>query len=1175
MTKTPALRTALMGASALTASVFVMAAAGQVAAQDVVIAGGAGSTETRNTGASQTLSGRYIIVGLLGAGTLNVTDGGVVTSTLNTVLGDENGATGTLTVQGAGSSVTATDWLGIGHFGRGYMTVSDGGAAAAGDVSLGENAGSLGVLEVTGIGSSLTSQRFLDVGFRGSGQLSVTNGATAGSLTDVRIGVMAGATGVVTVAGAGSSLSAAGQLRVGDRGAGELTVSGGGTVGAQSGISIGSYASGQGVVTVTGPGSSLTSANWLYVGDEGHGELTVSNGGDVSAQGVIRLGVNASGQGLVTVTGSGSSLTGSAIYVGSGGSGELTVSNGASVSAANDFVIGDLAGSTGAAMVTGAGSRLEAANQLIVGRNGQGSLVIAEGAQVAAHRLMLGEAGAGVGAVTVTGAGSRIHLAEWLQAGWEGQGDLLVTAGGTITAQGANFGGSGVGNGAISGAGSRLDVTDWLHVGWDGRGNLQVAAGGAVTAGLGAVIGNRVGSVGEATVTGAGSTLRSEHSIYVGDSAVGTLSIADGGQVSARWSVILAQYASGEGAVTVTGAGSALIANNIIVGLAGRGELTVANGGEVGFMDLAVDAGSFGLVSVGGRSGAAAQGAGTLNGVRFGAGDGLLVFNHNTDGYIFTGGIGGTTAGQGRIRFEAGRTRFNTTDFGFTGVSDIYSGAALHLNGALMGTLNVLAGGELSGVGAIGDLNVDGVVRMGGDSTIGTLTGTSANFNAGSLFVVDIAGRMADTLVLSGAANIASGSLLRVVVNPGAVYTAGDRSVILSAAGGLTGRFTLEGGPRALTNFLSLRDGYSATQAYLEVALVRDFATAGVTANQRAAGAGAQSLGAGALFNAIANMPNDAAAQVAFDALSGELHPGVRGVISRDGDRLQRVVIRNSLAGEREAGARVWGEAWTSNGRTDGDGNAERLDHDSVGFLAGADTHVGGGWRLGAALGYDQGDVSSDRGSGTADLKRRSILAYADGRLAGWDLRGGLGYTDVSVDTRRLVAFASPAGNFREALAAEYDGSVTHAFVDAGYPFAVGDAQVAPFVNLSRVSVDTDAFSERTGLAALNVNQASADLTFSTLGLRAGGVAFAGAELSGSAGWRHASGDRDAVGVHAFAGGSGFEVRTVQTARSAAVIDLDAQWTPSSNLKLGAGVSYVGGSDQSDFGARLSLRYSF
>ncbi len=1118
--------------AALTAALLA-AAPGQALAQEVTIGGPAGSNETRDVGTGSTLTGDRLIVGNNGRGELNVSDGGS--------------------------------------------------ASLVSDVFIAVQPGSSGVATVTDAGSSLTAGARLFVGYQGRGELSVLNGGNAVAQTGLSLGGNPGGEGVVTVTGTGSSLASSAWLYVGEVRRGEVTVSDGGTVSAQGPIRIGTNANSEGRVTVTGAGSSLTNGaanGGIYVGSRGRGELTISDGASASAN-TVALGDSAGSTGTATVTGASSSLAaGEDLFVGSAGSGELSVENGASASAVNNISIGRLAGSTGFATVTDAGSSLTAGNELTIGDNGNGELSVSGGASASASgRVWIGLRSGSTGTATVTGAGSSLTTAiNLIVGGGDSSGELNVLDGASASAVGrvivGNLSGS-TGTATVTGAGSSLTADVNLTVGASGNGELNVGDGASASTSGAIFIGSGAGSTGVATVTGAGSSLTAGTNLIVGSLGSGELHVEDGASASASGlnEVLIGSETGSTGVATVTGAGSVLRANRIVVGNEGRGELTVSDGGDVGFLQIASQAGSNGLVTVGGAAGGPAAGAGTVNfGVRFGAGDGRLVFNHNSDGYGFTGTIGGTTAGVGRIVFEAGRTRFNTTDAGFTGISDIRSGATLVLNGDLMGTLNVLAGGELSGAGTIGALNVDGLVRMSGDNAATTFNGTSATFSAGSVLSVDFFGSNTDAIVLSGSANIANGAILRVTRPTGVLWQVGDRATVLSAAGGLTGQFTLEGAGTPLTAFLGLVDGYTATEAYVEIDLVRDFADAGQTSNQRAIAAGAQSLGTGALvFDAIANLPDDAAAQATFDTLSGELHPGVRGVLARDGYRLQQAIIRNSLDGGRETESRVWGEALTSSGSTDGDGNTASLDHDSTGLIVGADTVVGGGWRMGAALGYDQGDVASSRGQGRADLSRVSGLGYADGKLAGWILRGGLGYTDAGGETRRLAT----AGTVSETLESDHDGSVIHVYADASYAFSFEAGQVAPFLNLSHVAVETDGFAETGGQAALNVNKARTNLTFHTLGARASGVSLAGADLSGSLGWRLASGDREVTGVHAFSGGSDFQVQGAETARSAAVVEFDAHWTPSPALNIGAGAFFVGASDQSDYGARLSLRYHF
>lgn len=1045
------LRRALMGASALTASIFVMAAAGEATAQSIVLGSAAGSNETGVVGAGQTVTPYAVTLGDRGRGHLTVRPGATLGATANIVLGSNAAGEGVLDVDGVGTRVNAGGNLYVGYAGRGDLTVTGGAAVSSrADMIIGRGQG---FARVDGVGSLLSTNGWLQVGFVGRGELSILNGASARGST-IMIGSYGG-NGLVVVDGAGSTMTAREAIVVGRDSQGELNVTGGATATAGTDVQIAELAGSTGTATVTGAGSTLTAGRDLFVGNAGAGTLTVSAGGTASAVGEIRIGNQNGSTGTATITGAGSSLAaGSSLLVGVGGSGTLTVSAGGSARGGT-VLVGDRAGSTGSVIVTGAGSSLTATGNLELGG--------------------------------FTG----------------GSGDLTVSNGGAVTARVVVVGNADTGTALVDGAGSSLTATDFLVVG--------------------------------------------------GTTASGTLTVSGGGSVTTR-GMMIGELAGGPGSVTVTGAGLSLNATGGII--------------------LGADAGSQGTLTMGAASGAPATAAGTVNGnITFGPGDGLLAFNHNTAGYGYTGTI--TGAANGRILFEAGQTTFNTTGTGFSGVSDIRSGAILNLNGSLGGTMNVLAGGELRGVGRVGALNNAGVLNIGGAGALGVLNGTSASFASGSTIAVDFSGAAADHLILTGAANIASGSILSVNRPTGAVWRAGDRATFLTATGGLTGRFTLQNNA-PLTNFLSLRDGYTANSAYLEVFVARNFAAAALTANQSGAAAGIQSIGSGTLFNTIANMPTDAAAQVAFDALSGELHPGVRTIAARDGYRLQQAVLRNgSAADARDGGARAWGEVWVNRGTADGDGNAAELDHETAGFIGGADVHIGGGWRLGAALGYDRGEVESGRSQGTADLLRRSVLAYLDGRLGGFDLNGGVGYTDLGVKTRRVAAFAAPTGAFRETLRGDYDGSVTHAWADVSYPVAVGQAQVAPFVSVSRVAVNTDAHTETGGMSALIVREADTDLTFSTLGLRVDRMTFAGAEITASAGWRHASGDRDGMGLHAFNGGTDFQTFGPAIGHSAAVVDLAAEWKADNNFSIGAGATFIGGDGGADGGARLSLRYSF
>jgi T5SS/PEP-CTERM-associated repeat protein len=119
----------------------------------------------------------------------------------------------------------------------------------------------------------------MQVGQSGNGILTIQNGGTLSSGSDTFIGYNAGVTGAVTVSGAGSSWTSAVGIFLGWVGIGTLTIENGGAVNSALEVVIGYQ--GSGTVTVNGSGSSLTTGS-LSVGDFGTGTLTIENGGAVS-----------------------------------------------------------------------------------------------------------------------------------------------------------------------------------------------------------------------------------------------------------------------------------------------------------------------------------------------------------------------------------------------------------------------------------------------------------------------------------------------------------------------------------------------------------------------------------------------------------------------------------------------------------------------------------------------------------------------------------------------------------------------------------------------------------------------------------------------------------------------------------------------------------------------------
>ena len=220
-------------------------------------------------------------------------------------------STGTVTVDGAGSTWTDSGNLDVGNQGGGTLAISGGGHVNCATGCIGDARGATGAVTVSGTGSLLTGGNTLYLGGHissdfGNGTLSITGGgsastnslwvgnygggtfsvAAAGSMSSASacVGFFNNATGVVNVQGTGSTWTNSGRLNVGYQGNGTLAVTDGGRL--ASGIAYLGYYGRNGTAVVSGSGSSWTDTSSLNIGCYGTGMLSVAGGGIVKATSV-------------------------------------------------------------------------------------------------------------------------------------------------------------------------------------------------------------------------------------------------------------------------------------------------------------------------------------------------------------------------------------------------------------------------------------------------------------------------------------------------------------------------------------------------------------------------------------------------------------------------------------------------------------------------------------------------------------------------------------------------------------------------------------------------------------------------------------------------------------------------------------------------------------------------
>ncbi|PXA88618.1 hypothetical protein DMC47_29895 [Nostoc sp. 3335mG] len=455
------------------------------------------------------------------------------------------------------------------------------------------------------------------------------------------------------------------------------------------------------------------------------------------------------------------------------------------------------------------------------------------------------------------------------------------------------------------------------------------------------------------------------------------------------------------------------------------------------------------------------------------------------------------------------------------------------------------------------------------DGGIGDRIQTSAttSFSAGSVLAVDIGGATgSDSYRTTGSLEIEPGSLLLVNrVQPLTLY---GKHVVVEAMGGLTGTFDFA--DQFLTAFAGLRDGYDATTAFVEFAQLRDLADAGLTPNQKETAAGADGLVDGnPVKDALLLLPTDAAAQAAFDKLSGEIHPAMRAVLAED-SRLPRNAVLTRLSDDQPGGS-VWGQAFGNWGTSDGDRNAAEVGRDTTGLLIGADIAVGDTLTLGLAGGYLDTDVRLDARNSSGSARTIHGLAYVGARFGGFGIKAGFGYARADIDTRRIVSFQGFAGT----LNADYDGTLLQGFAEIGYRLPLGGGEVEPFASIAQLRVTTDALTESGGAAALSVAQAREDSTISTLGLRFRTASAGAFSIGGAIGWQHGFGTLDPVGRNRFTGGDPFTILGAGQSRDAGIVNVDARLRLAPAITLGVSYDGVLGTSGQDHAVKGAFRIAF
>lgn len=465
--------------------------------------------------------------------------------------------------------------------------------------------------------------------------------------------------------------------------------------------------------------------------------------------------------------------------------------------------------------------------------------------------------------------------------------------------------------------------------------------------------------------------------------------------------------------------------------------------------------------------------------------------------------------------------------------------ARQQINGAFTNTGLLHLTGSLTGITT---LTNGGILDMRGASAGQTLTAETASFGPGASYniSVDSAGH-ADRLIATTA--VLDGTV-RVTASPtGGNYNYMTPYTILSADS-ISGTFS---GVATDLAFLDPQLDY-LTAGSVTLNLARNnvgFAQVGVTGTQKAAAAGAQSLGAGSpIYDAILWLNADQA-EHAFDALAGaaltstesaamqganliarvatsRIDQAFDAVGGNGGDSVSNYAQGPTLTATPSLTNGVWGQLYGARDSMAATGTLAGVETMTGGIVAGIDGLLDD-WRLGVMV------QAGTTGTAVAGLNSFSTgIDYGIGVYGGrqWGntrLALGATFTRHDISASREVAFPG----FSDELTARYSAGTAQAFTRLSHEFELGAVSLTPYAGLSHVSHATDGLTETGGPAALTSAASLIDATFATLGLGIERKVVVADDMlltvGGGIGWQHAFADTPSA-LHSLAGGTGFAV---------------------------------------------------
>lgn len=598
-------------------------------------------------------------------------------------------------------------------------------------------------------------------------------------------------------------------------------------------------------------------------------------------------------------------------------------------------------------------------------------------------------------------------------------------------------------------------------------GNIAIAAGSLTFAQPSDVtVSNVITGAGAVAKTGSGNLTLTGANTYAGGTTVsaGTLTGTTAsirGSLANNAAVVLNQTTagtfsgaiSGSGSLTKEGAGNLTLSGvNTATGpiFVRAGTLTATGGNAIGdSSSVSIDSGATLAIAQSETIGSLSGVTGAL--VTIAGGQTLTTWDNSAASFA------GTISGAGGINQNFSGTTTIAGTSSYTGPTVITTGT-LVVNGSITSSsgVTVAAGATVGGSGTLPSTTVSGTISPG--NSPGTLT-VAGNLvlNAGSLYIAEVQGPVADRVEVTGTATL-NGTLRLVPL--GGSYSFNSAYTLLSAAGGRSGTFATVDTTGSFGDGIASAVSYTGQTVQLTLTpkplapIISDPIPGPIS---QPAGSAPRTLGVGAPSNAYAvasaldravagganvsslfgiyNLPA-AAIPAAVNQLSGEAHtaapviatsaagqflgsmldsrlqgrlsangspgPGTAAFSALDGKGSDRSTRPAFLDAPRYA---LWGATSGSLGRHDGiarTGSAAR-DLADAHLAVGIDLAVAPGTIAGLAVSGGRARSSLANGLGKVESDVFQAGLYGVTRLGPIDLAAAAGYARLDNDATRLI----------------------------------------------------------------------------------------------------------------------------------------------------------------------------